>query len=186
MTNEEMEKKMQFIVEQQALFFTDIQELKETVQALRETAQAMSEVDGQAMKRIDRLERVLKLAIRTGQRERKAWRTEMKRSDEKMDMVLDSQLRRDESLAAFQAQVGESQAQLNQTIARVNESHAQLNESQAQLNQTMAQSHAQLNQSHAQLNQAMAQLAVSQAEMVRTVLKVNERIDNIEERNGQH
>jgi phage shock protein A len=82
MTNEEMQSTMQFILEQQAQFSANMQRLEET--------------DERASKRIDRLERVVKLAIRAGFRERKETR-------EKINALIESQL----NLTAAQAHTDE-------------------------------------------------------------------------------
>jgi phage shock protein A len=82
MTNEEMQSTMQFILEQQAQFAANMQRLEET--------------DERASKRIDRLERVVGLAIRAGFRERKETR-------EKINALINSQL----NLTAAQAHTDE-------------------------------------------------------------------------------
>jgi hypothetical protein len=71
MTNEEMQGAMQFILEQQAQFASNMQRLEES--------------DARASKRIDRLERVVGLALRAGFRERKETR-------EKINALIESQL----------------------------------------------------------------------------------------------
>jgi hypothetical protein len=78
MTEEERQRQMDFILEQQAQFVTNMQRLEEA--------------DARAAKRIDRVESVLKLAIRAGQRERKE-------TGEKFNALIDAQMRTDEALA---------------------------------------------------------------------------------------
>lgn len=66
------QRQMDFILEHQAKFSADIEEMKAA--------------DERATHRMDRGERVLKLAITAGQRERRAWR-------EKYDALVDAQIR---------------------------------------------------------------------------------------------
>ncbi len=78
MTNEERQHQMDFILSQQAQFAANMQRLEEA--------------DVRAAQRIDRVERVLKLAIRAGLRERKETR-------EKMNALIESQAHLTESQA---------------------------------------------------------------------------------------
>ena len=91
MTDEERQRQMDFILVQQALFAVNMQRLEEA--------------DARAAKRIDRVERVLKLAIRAGRGERKETR-------EKFDAMIDAQLRTDEALA----KLAESQAHTDKRL----------------------------------------------------------------------
>jgi len=79
MTDEERQRRMDFILEQQAQFAANMQKLEEA--------------DTRAGQRFDRLERVLKLALRAGGRERKDTRA-------KLDALIDSHIK----LADAQAQ----------------------------------------------------------------------------------
>ncbi len=72
MNDEERQRQMDFILNQQAQFAANMQ----TLQA----------ADARALHRIDRLERVLKLAITAGQRERRE-------SREKFNALIDAQAR---------------------------------------------------------------------------------------------
>ena len=90
-TDEERQRQMDFILNQQAQFVTNMQKLEEA--------------DTQANKRIDRLERVLKLALRAGLRERKERRESIKAltasqadTDRKLDALIDSQAHTDQRL----------------------------------------------------------------------------------------
>lgn len=94
MTDEERQRKIDFILEQQAQFTANMQKL--------------GEADGRANKRIDRLERVLALAIRAGQRERKETREKFNalvaaqtRTDEAMAKLAESQVHTDRRLDAL-------------------------------------------------------------------------------------
>lgn len=73
--DERRQWQMDFILDQQAQFTTDIQHLKE--------------LHVQAEKRTDRLERVVKLMIRAGRRERREWR-------ERYTALVDSQIQTEE------------------------------------------------------------------------------------------
>jgi soluble cytochrome b562 len=75
-TDEERQRQMDFILNQQAQFVTNMQKLEEA--------------DTQANKRIDRLERVLKLALRTGLRERKERRESTKEAREDIKEIRES------------------------------------------------------------------------------------------------
>src|SRR5437588_990451 len=90
-TDEERQRQMDFILNQQAQFVTNMQKLEEA--------------DTQANKRIDRLERILKLALRAGLRERKERRESNKAltasqadTDRKLDALIDSQAHTDQRL----------------------------------------------------------------------------------------
>ena len=98
MTDEDRQRQMDFIVEQQARFTVNMQKLEENMQKLEEA-------DGRAAKRIDRLERVLKLVIRVGGRERKEAR-------EKFGVMVNAQIRTDAALA----KLAESQAHTDQRL----------------------------------------------------------------------
>jgi hypothetical protein len=81
MTDEERQRQMDFIVEQQAQFTVNMQKLEEA--------------DTRAAKRIDRLERVMKLVIRAGLRERKEMRESLKaliasqaHTDQRLDALI--------------------------------------------------------------------------------------------------
>lgn len=82
MTEEERQSQMDFILNQQAQFAANMQKLEEN--------------DARANRRIDRLERVLKLAIRAGRRERKELRESIKaliasqaHTDQRLDALID-------------------------------------------------------------------------------------------------
>ena len=90
-TDEERQRQMDFILNQQAQFVTNMQKLEEA--------------DTQANKRIDRLERILKLALRAGLRERKERRESTKAltasqadTDRKLDALIASQAHTDQRL----------------------------------------------------------------------------------------
>lgn len=88
MTNEERQRQMDFILNQQAQFAVNMQKLEEA--------------DMRSSRRIDRLERVLVLAIREYRQERKETR-------EKFNALIDTQNRTDDAIA----KLIESQRKLN-------------------------------------------------------------------------
>lgn len=103
MTDEERQRQMDFILNQQAQFAANMQKYEER-QALFEERQVqfdanmkrLEEEDARANKRIDRLERVLKLAIRAGRRERNELRESVKaliasqaHTDQRLDVLID-------------------------------------------------------------------------------------------------
>lgn len=127
MTDEERQRTMDFILNQQAQFAVNMQKSEER-QAQFEERQAQFEerqaqfdanmqklevADSRSNKRIDRLERVLKLAISSYRRERKETR-------EKFDALVNAQTHTEDVVA----NLGESHAKLV-------ESHVKLAESQA-------------------------------------------------------
>ncbi|MDT5122465.1 MAG: hypothetical protein QOC96_1947 [Acidobacteriota bacterium] len=99
-TDEERQRQMDFILNQQAQFVTNMQKLEEA--------------DTQANKRIDRLERVLKLALRAGLRERKERRESTKEAREDIKEIR-------ESLKALIASQSHTDQRLNALIDVVNE-----------------------------------------------------------------
>jgi methyl-accepting chemotaxis protein len=90
MTNEEMEKAIEFLVNQQAKFFSDLVSLKDTF--------TMSHT--QALVRLDRSERILKMAITAGRRLRsefrasqseiKEMREAMREQDKRITAIIDT------------------------------------------------------------------------------------------------
>ena len=100
MTGEERQRQMDFILNQQAQFVTNMQKLEEA--------------DTQANKRIDRLERVLKLALRAGLRERKERRESTKEAREDIKEIR-------ESLKALIASQAHTDQRLDALIDVVNE-----------------------------------------------------------------
>lgn len=87
MTDEERQRQMDFILEQQAQFTVDMEALKAT--------------DERAVRRLDRLERVLTLAIRAGQRERKETREKFNALAEAMSKMAEAQAHTDGRLDAL-------------------------------------------------------------------------------------
>ncbi len=87
MTDEERQRTMDFILEQQAQFTANMQKLEEA--------------DTRAARRIDRLERVVKLAIRAGGRERKDTRAKLNALIDSHVKLADAQTHTDRRLDAL-------------------------------------------------------------------------------------
>lgn len=85
MTDEERQRQMDFILNQQAQFATNMQRLEEADERARQE-------DQKATKRFDRLERVMKMVVRAGLRERKDTR-------QKIAALVDSHIKLAESQA---------------------------------------------------------------------------------------
>jgi len=90
MTDEERQNMMDFILAQQAQFWASMQKLEES-QAKHEEWQKRAEVriDNGSF-RADRLERVLKLTIKAGQRARRELREEDERFRQRFAVVTDA------------------------------------------------------------------------------------------------
>jgi len=108
MTDEERQRTMDFIIAQQAQFFASMQKLEESHQRLEESQREFEESQQRtALKtnrhdyQLDRLERILKLVIRAGVRERKRLREEDKRHEQHMAELRESQAHSDKRLDAF-------------------------------------------------------------------------------------
>ena len=94
MTDEERQRQMDFIIGQQAQFTVNMQRFEENMQKLEEA-------DTRAAKRVDRLERVMKLVIRAGLRERKEMRQSFKETSESIKALVTSQAHTDQRLDAL-------------------------------------------------------------------------------------
>jgi hypothetical protein len=98
MTDEERQRQMDFILNQQAQFSVNLQKHQEAFAA---NMQKLEETDARSNKRIDRLERILALAVRAYRRERKEARekfnaliTAQNRTDDAMAKLIESQRKR--------------------------------------------------------------------------------------------
>jgi hypothetical protein len=103
MNDEERQRTMDFMLQQQAKFDAHIAELRES--------------DKRADIRLTRLENILRGAIRTGLRERREWR-------ERYAALVDAQVRTEDvldSLAARQERMQESQERTQESLERMQE-----------------------------------------------------------------
>lgn len=98
MTDEERQRQMDFIVNQQAQFTADMQKLKERQVEFDANMQKLEEDDVRANKRIDRLERIMRLVISAGLRERKERRESSKEMRESIQALIASQAHTDQRL----------------------------------------------------------------------------------------
>lgn len=113
MTDEERQRQMDFILNQQAQFSVNMQKLEEE--------------DARSNKRIDRLERVLGLAIRSYRRERKETR-------EELNALVNAQTNTEDVVAKqgeAHTSLAEAHTSLVETLTKLAESHVKLAESQA-------------------------------------------------------
>ena len=111
--------------------------------------------------RLDRLERIMKLVVRAGLRERKETR-------EKINALIDAHMHTEDAMARFQTRTEEAQLRTDEAIARM-----------AQEQSSLAQSQASLTQAQASLVQAQAKLTQSQAntdERLNSFISAVERI----------
>jgi hypothetical protein len=101
MTDEERQHTMDFIVEQQAQFFSGLQKLEESQLRLEESQiraeNRMNRADG----RIDRLERIVKLMIKAGSRARRHMREQDERFERRFAALMEAQAHTDRRLDAL-------------------------------------------------------------------------------------
>ncbi|MBI1762331.1 MAG: hypothetical protein HYR56_12935 [Acidobacteria bacterium] len=146
MDQEQVERNIAFIIEQQAKFWTDIEALK----------QARKEPDPRIERRLNRLERVFLLGVGAGRRERRA-RHDL---DAKINALIDAQIKREDedrqsrqkfeaamaALAETQARRGEDDRQAKQEfetkMTALEAKLVALAESHAKTEEVMRQSHA--------------------------------------------
>jgi hypothetical protein len=69
--------------------------------------------------RLDRLERMLLLVVKAGARERKVIRKRFKETDEKIDALIDAQIRTEDALADLTRAHGETEGSLRALINTV-------------------------------------------------------------------
>jgi hypothetical protein len=81
--------------------------------------------------RLDRLERILLLVVKAGARERKAARGSFKETDEKINALIDAQMRHEEAYAQFKNRTDEAQLRTEEAQARTDEAMAHLARAQA-------------------------------------------------------
>ncbi|HEV7893783.1 MAG TPA: hypothetical protein VGP08_24415 [Pyrinomonadaceae bacterium] len=69
--------------------------------------------------RLDRLERILLLVVKAGARERKAARGSFKETDEKINALIDAQMRHEEAYAGFKNRTDEAQVRTDEAMAHL-------------------------------------------------------------------
>jgi hypothetical protein len=107
MTDEERQRAMDFIVEQQAKFFVDIDKLNESYR--------------NAEGRFDRDERILKLMIRAGRRMRKRLRELDERFEQRFAKLTDALRTLAEAQTRTEASVARTQASVAHTTERLDD-----------------------------------------------------------------
>ncbi len=148
MTDEERQRTMDFILQQQAQFAAEMQRLEEA--------------DARASKRLDRLERYLRLM---GRRFRKG-RNEL---DERMTALINAQIRSEDKAAGTEdllKRLEESHARSDERMTRVEESYARSDERMARVEESHARSNeimARLEESYARSDERMTRVEESQA-----------------------
>lgn len=149
MTNEEFDRRMEFILEQQAQFASDIQQLRESQVQTEQLVNRLAAVMLEGFKDVNA----------------------------KIDALVDSHLRLTEAherLSDSQARLSEAHERLSDSHERLSESHTSLSESQARL----SDSQARLSESHERLSESQARLSESQArtdESLRNLIAVVDR-----------
>ncbi|HYG81785.1 MAG TPA: hypothetical protein VD861_15415 [Pyrinomonadaceae bacterium] len=109
MTNEEIEKTMQFILEQQAQFTSNFQKLEESLQKLEESLQKMEESRKRDAARITRLEESFQLLVRLAESH-----------DERLVTLTEAQIRTNEQIAAIDEQIAAINERTAETDGRLN------------------------------------------------------------------
>ena len=94
MTDEERQRTMDFILQQQAQFAASMQKVEEGMQRFEEGMQRLEEADARASRRLDRLERTLILMAQRFRRERQDLR-------ERITALVDAQMRTDEGIRSL-------------------------------------------------------------------------------------
>lgn len=116
--------------------------------------------------RLERLERILKLIIKAGARERKETR-------EKINALIDAQMRTEDTLKKFEARTDDFQAHTQEFLFRLEEAQLHTEEALSRL----ARGQERLKAAQVRTEEAMARLAQAQAS---TDEKLNSFIDTVE------
>ena len=98
MTNEEWDRKAEFLLNQQAKFDADMQELKEAQKISEQKIAKVGEKAEQALEAVSQLTQLTTELITTMSKGFRTAFNRMKRTDEKIDALVDSQIRTDEKL----------------------------------------------------------------------------------------
>lgn len=101
MTDEERQRTMDFILDQQSRFWAGMQKLEESQAKIEETQRDVAVKTNRHDYQMDRLERILKLVIKAGRRERKHAREQDERFEHRMEALRESQAHSDKRLDAL-------------------------------------------------------------------------------------
>ncbi len=110
MNQEEIERNITFIIDQQAKFFADIEELKALGKQTDLRLDAISQ----------RLTRAIRLGVAEARQEREKRRQLEETFTGKLNALIAAQMRTEASLSTFQSQVGQALAEMAQAITTTN------------------------------------------------------------------
>lgn len=162
MDQEQIERNIAFIIEQQAKFWADIEVLK----------QARKEPDPRVERRLNRLERLFLLGVGMGRRERRA-RHDL---DAKIDALINAQIQREEIDRQATQEFEAKMATLDVRLAALAESHAMTEEV---MQQTRRQTEEVFQQSRRETDEAMQQSRRETEEMLQQLRREAE-VANLE------
>jgi hypothetical protein len=165
-------------LESLAISIQNVEEVQEQDRARQEADRLRMEADHA---RLDRLERLFKLMVRLGDRERKELRerinalidahirgeAQVERLSLKMEELSEAQKQSMAAFAQFQAQIAETQAKADQRMTRMEEANArfqaQIAETQAKADQRMTRMEEANARFQAQIGTALSKLAEATA-----------------------
>ena len=124
MNNEEFDRRMAFIVEQQAQFASDIQQLQESQARTDQVVAQTAEVVGQFGEVVTRLANVTHAGF-----------TEV---NAKINALIDAQIRTEENIARLEKNTEENIGRLEKNIARLEKNVARTDENVARLEKNVA------------------------------------------------
>jgi len=178
MSDEQRQRTMDFILEHQAKFFADIEALKEAIAAKNETFDREHE---KAMRRLERLERVLTLALVTGRRVRSDFRTSQnniqslfessREQNEKINMLIEMRLSAQgeiNKLFEGQAELQKGQAEFQKRQAELQEKQVEFQRGQVELQKgqvELQERQAKLQEGQVEFQKGYAELQKGQVEL---------------------
>ncbi len=204
MSDEQRQRTMDFIVEHQAKFFSDIEALKETIAASNEVVDKKHQT---TLRRLERLERVLTMAVVTGRRLRSDFRQSQndiqslfessKEQNEKINMLIDMHLTTQgeiNKLFEGQTELQKAQTELQKAQAEFQKAQTEFQKGQTELQKAQAefqkgQTEFQKGQTELQKGQTELQKGMDEfreemrgviREMAQAIISTNQRIDNME------
>ena len=130
MTDQERQRQMDFIVEQQARFESSIEVGRQEVAQIRRVLiSAIRLARRERSEARAKFEALTDAQIRTNENEEEmnALTDAQIRTEEKMNALTDSQIRSEELFAAFQTQVAASQVQVDQALTELSQALIQTN-----------------------------------------------------------
>ena len=155
-------------LESLAISLQNVEDLQEQDRTRQEADHARQQADHA---RLDRLERLFKLMIRIGDRERKDLR-------DRINALIDAQMRSEAVFVAFQTQVAESQQKVDERMAQLADSQKKTDEGMTRFEESTAHFQAQVAESQQKVDERLVQLAASQQ-------KADERVSRFEASTAQ-